>query len=170
MSKEAHMAPAQRLTDSEVRGAVRYSLQRSRERRSETPEPSRLRQARNWALAMGGAALLALGVGRGGQAAAEFVYDAFHDDDLQGQLTHPIGEVADDIRAGNIDAGEVTKFKVGDTEYAWSVASELTHDDHQRDTRDVASIIQAQQGNPVRDGSYVIVPTDSIDQPVEPQP
>jgi hypothetical protein len=156
------------LTDGEIRDRVAASLARSRDRRAAPRELSRLELARNWALAMGGAAVLAFGVSKGAPVAAEFVYDAFHDDDLQGQLSHPIGEVADDLRSGDIDPGEVTRFKVGDTEYAWSVASQLTGQDHELDTQDVASIVQAQQGNPVEAGSTVVVPTDLIDQPPQP--
>lgn len=106
----------------------------------------------------GTAAVLAFFSGRA-------IINAHNQDSLNAELSQPFPDVAAEIREGKIDPSQVTKFKVGDTEYAWSVASHLTQEDHQGDTGTVSDIVAAQQGNPTEAGSTVIVPNGEVDHP-----
>lgn len=115
-------------------------------------------------LAVASAGVMAVGAFFGVKAAIK----AHNQDTLNSELSQPLPDVAAEIRDGTIDASQVGRFKVGDTEYAWSVASDLTRHDHAGETGVIADIIQAQEGNPVQAGSTVILPKSEIDQ--HPQP
>ncbi len=91
--------------------------------------------------------------------------NAHSQDALNAELSQPLPDVAAEIRSGEINPEDVTRFKVGDTDYAWSIASEHTREDHQLDTGTVSSIIEAQQGGSVQGGSQIILPNSEIDQP-----
>lgn len=112
--------------------------------------------------------LLAAGIGflgLTGFLGVRAALNAHHQDALNAELSHPFGDVAAAIQEGEIDADDVTRFRIGDREYAWTAASQLTHADHQGDTSTVSSIIEAQQGNPVQQGATVILPNSAVDHP-----
>lgn len=159
---ESHFTP---ISDRDVEETVRGGMAKARKQSEIKLPPTREQVKRRRRM---------LGIGVGIMATLAFfgvkkAEQAHQQDALNSELAQPAAKVKADLVAGEINPGDVTKFKVGDTEYAWSVASDLTRQDHEGDTGTVESIVIAQQGNPVEAGSTVIVPNSEIDPQPQPQ-